>query len=82
MPEITIKYKNPKTLEVLKDISKYFDFIVSVSKTSKKVKNEEINGVEIIPYNNNIDAQALEAVFSNKNIDSKSLRISAWQRKK
>ncbi|MEI7983644.1 MAG: hypothetical protein WCI71_18495 [Bacteroidota bacterium] len=80
MPEVVIKYKNIKTLELLKDLSKYFDFILS---TPKSVKNKEtsINGVTMISADPNIDVSSLTEIFSGKNIDAESLRIKAWQRK-
>ena len=80
MPEIVIKYKNVKTLELLKDLSKYFDFILSTPKSGNK-KESSINGVTMISANPNIDTTDLTDIFSGKNIDAKSLRIKAWQRK-
>jgi hypothetical protein len=34
MPEVTIKYKKPETLKILKGLAKYFDFKVSSAKDS------------------------------------------------
>ena len=80
MPEITIKYKNSKTLQVLKDIAKYFDFVISAPKN--KYENTTVNGVTIVPANNSIEILGLKKVFTGKKISSKELRNEAWQRKK
>lgn len=66
---------------MLKDIAKYFDFIISPT-TNKIDKEEIINGVSIVPFDGSIDVSELEKVFSNKNIDANSLRVRSWQRKK
>ncbi len=84
MPEVTITYKNSKTLEALKDLSKRFDF--SISKPTKKEIPPEntftINGVTIIRGNPSIDISEMSDVFTGKNIDAKELRKAAWQRNK
>jgi hypothetical protein len=82
MPEITIKYKNKKTLDALIDFSKYFDFSVVLpnKKTVEKISN--INGVTIISANKSIDISEIENIFTGKNIIAKKIRKAAWQRKK
>lgn len=82
MPEITIKYKNKKTLDALIDFSKYFDFSVVLpnKKTVEKISN--INGVTIISANKSIDISEIENIFTSKNIIAKEIRKAAWQRKK
>ena len=90
MPEITIKYTSPKTLEALKALSKYFDFAISRPKSniSGNKKNEPsgniftINGVTIVRGDSSIDISEMSDVFTGKNIDAKQLRNSAWQRNK
>ncbi len=86
MPEVTITYKNPKTLEALKDLSKYFDFIISKPKTKKKDKLPDntftINGVTVVRGDSSIDISEMSDVFTGKNIDAKELRKEAWQRHK
>ena len=77
MPEVTIKYKKPETLKILKSLAKYFDFTVSSGK--KEPKN--INGVTVIPGNKYIDTSELEEIFTRNNIDAAKLRKEAWQRK-
>jgi len=81
MPEIVIKYKNPKTLQALKDFAKYFDFVIS-SKKNMKEEEFSIRGVTILPGDSSIDTSELVDIFSNKNIDAKTLRSEAWQRRK
>jgi hypothetical protein len=82
MPEITIKYKNKKTLDALIDFSKYFDFsvVLPYKKTVEKISN--INGVTIISANKSIDISEIENIFTGKNIIAKEIRKAAWQRKK
>lgn len=80
MPEIVIKYTNNKTLDLLKDLSKYFDFVLSSPKTQNK-KETSVNGVTFIPADQTIDTTDLTNIFSGRQIDAKSLREKAWQRK-
>ncbi len=80
MPEVIIKYHSNKTLQILKDLSKYFDFILTLPK-STKLKEANINGVPINPADTTIDISALSDIFTSKNIDAKDLRLKAWQRK-
>jgi hypothetical protein len=80
MPEVIIKYHSDKTLQILRDLSKYFDFILSMPKSTKG-KETNINGVPIIPADPSIDISGLSEIFTGKNIDAKALRLKAWQRK-
>ena len=80
MPEIVIKYKNVKTLELLKDLSKYFDFLLSSPK-SQSQKEKSVNGVTFISADPKIDTSDLTDIFSGRQIDAKNLRERAWQRK-
>jgi hypothetical protein len=82
MPELVIKYKNQKTLDALLDFSKYFDFTVISSSKKMKKKNIQINGITLIPADDTINTSEMEIIFSNKNLDSKQLRVDAWQRNK
>lgn len=82
MPELVIKYKNKKTLEVLKDFAKYFEFSVVAPQANAKEKTLKRNGVKIIPADKTIDTSDLEEIFSNKNLDAKKLRNEAWLRNK
>jgi len=82
MPELVIKYKNKKTLEVLKELAKYFKFSVVTHEFNTKEKTPKSNGVKIIPGDKTIDTSELEAIFSNKNLDAKQLRNEAWLRNK
>lgn len=77
MPEVTIKYKKPETLKILKGLAKYFDFKIS----AKKSEPFTINGVTIIPADKNVDTSDLTKLFTGKDIDAAKLRKEAWQRK-
>ena len=86
MPEVTIKYKNQKTLEALKGLSKYFDFSITKNKAEKKgtpIKNTfTVNGVTVIRGDSSIDISEMSDVFTGKNINPKELRKGAWLRNK
>jgi len=78
MPEVTITYKKPETLKILKGLAKYFDFKVAANKETM-VKS---NNVTITPGDESVDITEMEELFSNKNLDAKELRKKAWQRTK
>lgn len=82
MPEIILKYKNKKTLEVLKDLAKYFDYVISTPGSKEKKKQKSWNGITIIPADNSVNASDLADVFTGKNINPEKLRNEAWQRTK
>jgi hypothetical protein len=81
MQEVVIKYNNPQTLKLLKDLSKYFDFVIS---KPKYAKNDSIVSKHpaIIPGDHSIDISELHEIFSEENIDAKELRNKTWQRRK
>ena len=78
MPEVTIKYKKPETLKILKSLAKYFDFKISTEKQNKK-EPYQVNGVTIIPGTGVVNTDDLSDIF--KNVDAAKLRKEAWQRK-
>ena len=78
MPEVTIKYKKPETLKILKGLAKYFDFKIADTKD----KALKLKGITIIPGDNSVDISEVEELFSNKDMDAKELRNKAWQRTK
>ena len=83
MPEIIVKYKSKRTLEVLQDLAKYFDYVISTPDSKgKKKKQINLNGITIIPADSSIDTSDLTDIFSGKNIKPEELRSEAWQRKK
>lgn len=77
MREIVIRYQNNKTLMLLKDIAKYFDFVIAPIETHKQEKN-----VTILPGNPSVNVEDLTKIFTGKNIDAVDLRKTVWQRKK
>jgi hypothetical protein len=75
MPEVVIKYKNSRTLQVLQDIAKYFDFVVSdLAKSDTKKKNNSLP----VSYSENPDIKALAGIWKNKEITLEELRKKAW----
>ncbi len=79
MPEVTIKYKEQKTLEALKGISKYFGFVISKPVVEKKSKS---GNSSIIAGDPTIDISELFEIFTGKDVNPKDVRKKAWQRKK
>ena len=79
MPELIIKYNDNRTLEVLTDLSKYFDFEISrssdIDKSALSVKQ-----ISFIPGDKTMNPNELTTIFTGKNIDSKNLRKQAWSR--
>jgi hypothetical protein len=77
MPEVTITYKKPETLKILKGLAKYFDFKVSADKSKEQLQS--INGITISPKDKNADITELRQVFTGTDVDAAQLR-KAWQR--
>jgi hypothetical protein len=80
MPEVTVKYKSEKSLQVLKDISKYFDFEVKTATPKKATKAKE----SVIVKGRGVTDETireLTAVFTDAKMDAKKLRKS-WRRDK
>ena len=80
MPEVTIKYKSAKSLEALKDFSKYFDFEITMPRTPKTDKDKE----NVVINGNGVTTETLKdltALFSATDMDAKKLRKS-WKRNK
>lgn len=82
MKEVTIKYKDSKTLEALKDLGKYLGFTVSTPKAEGGMDIIYINDVPIIRGDRSIDISELAKVFAGKELDAAHLRKSGWPRKK
>ncbi|HEY5327562.1 MAG TPA: hypothetical protein VIJ27_11230 [Mucilaginibacter sp.] len=78
MPEVTIKYKKPETLKILKGLAKYFDFKVTDNKSEKKSSLDDI----LVPGDKTLNISELENIFTGSGIDAKQLREEAWKRPK
>ena len=76
MPEITIKYKNPETLNALMDFAKYFDFVIKKPKSKKAVQT--VNQDLPIDFSKHPDVTALAGIWKEKNITLEDLRKNAW----
>ena len=75
--------KSKRTLAALKDLSKYFDYVISSPDFDENNKKQiTLNGVTIIPADSSVDTSDLNSIFTGKNINPKQLRSEAWQRKK
>ena len=79
MPELIIKYSTQKTLQVLIDLAKYFDFEIAKPATITK-KRVFINGVALVSGDETVDISPMAEIFTGKAIDASNLRKLAWQR--
>ncbi|RKR85467.1 hypothetical protein BDD43_5738 [Mucilaginibacter gracilis] len=75
MPQITINYKKPETLKILKSLSKYLDFAI----TSTEKADDRLDDI-LVPGDKSLDVEALSEVITGMHIDAKELRRSAWKR--
>ena len=78
MPEIVIKYKSAKTLEVLMNIAKYFDFTIKKKEIAKKSSSVKKEDELPIDFAKNPDTSALSGVWKHKDISLNELRQKAW----
>lgn len=81
MPEVVVKYKTSKTLRALKDLAKYFDYVISSPAKDQDIELI-INGVPVIAADSTIDTSELEILFSEKRVDANATRKQSWQRRK
>jgi hypothetical protein len=82
MPEVTITYKNSKTLDALRDLSKYLDFVISMpAKQETKKGAIDVNGIVMTREGGAIDEAEMSEVFTRNNFNAKELR-DKWQRTK
>ena len=81
MPEITIRYKNKRTLEALLDIARYFDFSV-IMPSRKEGKTMTMNGVTLLAADSSVDTTGMENIFTARKLDAGEIRLNAWQRRK
>lgn len=79
MPELIIKYSSRKTLQVLIDLAKYFDFEITKPATTAK-KKSLINGVTLLAGDETVDIGQMAEIFTGKAIDASNLRKLSWQR--
>ncbi len=75
MPELTIKYKNVRTLQALTDLARYFDFVIE-----QPVQNLKAKGKSKLPidFADNPDLSALAGIWKEKEITLDELRKKAW----
>lgn len=78
MPELIIKYNDNKTLQVLTDLAKYFDFEISPFKSANS--NSSGQDIMLIAGDKSINPEELTSIFTGKNLDPQNLRKEAWKR--
>lgn len=82
MHEVVIKYKNRKTLKALTALGEYLGFTIADPERTEKREVYHINGIPVESGDPKIDMQDLTTLFTDEAIDAKTLRESAWQRKR
>jgi hypothetical protein len=79
MPELTIKYRNNRTLQLLTDLAKYFDFEISPTIGIGK-SNESRQDIPLVAGDSSINIDDLTTIFTGKNLDAQNLRKESWTR--
>ncbi|MHC8949439.1 hypothetical protein [Sphingobacterium hungaricum] len=82
MHKAVIKFKNKKTLKVLSALSDYLGFTILDSKEMEDAEVYHIEGVPIQKGDPQVDIEELNNIFTKENMDAKSIRESAWKRRK
>lgn len=77
MPELLIRYNDSRTLEVLTDLAKYFDYEIEPAIDQSNSPKAPLN---LIPGDSSINTEELIEIFSGKNLDAQNLRKKAWKR--
>jgi len=78
MPEIIVKYKTAKSLSALKDLAKYFDFVLEKPKSKRAANNAAKPSSLPITFAENPDVTALAGIWKGKDISLNELREKAW----
>lgn len=74
MPELTIKYTDKKTLDVLRELAKSLNFSIKLK------KDKEVKTASIIPADPSIEISDIKEIFSKYNLNASKLRKDAWSR--
>lgn len=82
MSELTITYKSKRTLDMLLDLAKYFDFTVVSRGKDMPSATQPYRGISLIEGDSSVDTSDLREVFTGRNMDARALRESEWQRRK
>lgn len=82
MSQLTITYKSKRTLDMLLDLAKYFDFTVVSRGKAMTAATQPYRGISIIEGDSSVDTSDLREIFTGRNVDARALRESEWQRRK
>jgi len=82
MSQLTITYKSKRTLDMLLDLAKYFDFTVESRGKAMTTATQPYRGISIIEGDSSVDTSDLREIFTGRNVDARALRESEWQRRK
>lgn len=82
MHEVVVKYKNRKMLKVLTALGEYLGLTITDPERKEKKEVYHINGIPVESGDSKIDMQELTTIFTGEDINTKTLRESAWQRKR
>jgi hypothetical protein len=74
MPEVTVKYKNNKSLKALQDLAKAYDMVIETPNiTTEKPKSDFP-----ITYAEEPDVTALWGIWKDDPVSPEELRKNAW----
>jgi hypothetical protein len=78
MPEVTVKYKNTKSLKALRDLAKLFDLVIE-----SHIPDEDTHKIKApnslpITFARNPDVKALAGIWEGREIALDDLRKEAW----
>jgi hypothetical protein len=76
MPELIIKYNDSRTLQVLTDLAKYFDYEVAPAIDFDKSNSPKVP-LNLIPGDSSINPEELTEIFTGKNHDAQNLRYKS-----
>jgi hypothetical protein len=77
MPEVTVKYKNTKALNALKNLAKLFDLEIEKPAHKNLSKNEPSVNLPIT-FAKKPDITALAGIWEGRDITIDDLRKDAW----
>ncbi|SEL93949.1 hypothetical protein [Parapedobacter koreensis] len=80
MQEVTLKFKNSKTMEALLDFAKKFDVVVEKKVPIQKTKGAPKSDQNQLPitFAKHADVTALAGIWKDREISLEELRKDAW----
>lgn len=77
MQEVTVKFKNAKTLKALLDLAKKFDMVIERKMPVQKKRDDDERQIPIT-FAEHPDVTALAGIWKGREINPDELREKAW----